>query len=119
MIDTARLRTLAAFIANQANLTDEAQPKEGPGSVKLNHEEAMLCVLALNTYVGNLLVPQMLTALIAQHEAIDRLFALLIAKTMNAEKPFFPSESGQPWDALIVGKATIEAALAAANDAQS
>jgi hypothetical protein len=55
------------------------------------------------------LVAQLLAALRAQHEAIDRLFAMLIAKTMYAEKPFYPSESGQPWEAMLAGKAAIEA----------
>lgn len=54
-------------------------------------------------------VPQLVQALRAQHEAIDRLFAMLIAKTMHAEKPFYPSESGQPWDAMQAGKKAIEA----------
>ncbi|HZO54910.1 MAG TPA: hypothetical protein VFB63_19540 [Bryobacteraceae bacterium] len=53
---------------------------------------------------------QLLAACIAQHEAIDRLFAMLIAKTMHAEKPFYPSESGQPWEAIQAGKKAIEAA---------
>ena len=44
-----------------------------------------------------------------QHEAIDRLFAMLIAKTMRAEKPFYPSESGQPWKAINLGKAAMDA----------
>jgi len=54
--------------------------------------------------------PQMCEALLEQHRAIDTLFAMLIAKTMNAEQPFYPSESGQPWGAIQLGKAAIEAA---------
>lgn len=46
----------------------------------------------------------------AQHHAIDTLFAMLIAKTMYAEKPFYPSESGQPWEAIQAGKAVLDAA---------
>ena len=53
---------------------------------------------------------QLLAACVAQHEAIDRLFALLIAKTMNHENPFYPSECGQPWEAIQMGKVAIEAA---------
>jgi len=54
--------------------------------------------------------PQVMAALIEQHRAIDTLFALLIAKTLHAEEPFYPSKSGQPWDAIRLGKAAIEAA---------
>lgn len=64
---------------------------------------------AVNAYLLTL-VPQLVAALRGQHEAIDRLFATLIAKTMHAEHPFYPSESGQPWEALLAGKAAIEAA---------
>jgi hypothetical protein len=53
---------------------------------------------------------QLLEACKAQHEAIDYLFALLIMKTKPDEKPFYPSESGQPWDAIQMGKKAIEAA---------
>ena len=56
------------------------------------------------------LVAQLVQALKGQHRAIDSLFAMLIAKTMRAENPFYPSESGQPWEALLAGKAAIEAA---------
>jgi hypothetical protein len=59
------------------------------------------------------LVPQMLAALKAQHEAIDRLFAELILKTVRDEKPFYPSESGQPWEAILLGNEAIKAAEAA------
>ena len=41
----------------------------------------------------------MYEALKAQHNAIDLLFALLIDK----DKTFFPSKSGQPWEAIIQG----------------
>ena len=54
--------------------------------------------------------PQLLEAVKAQHEAIDYLFALLITKTKPGEKPFYPSESGQPWEAIQMGKRAIEAA---------
>jgi hypothetical protein len=56
-------------------------------------------------------VPQLVSALRAQHEAIDRLFALLIEQTSSgcvADKVFYPSESGQPWEALLAGKAAVE-----------
>ena len=42
----------------------------------------------------------------AQHEAIDHLFAILIERDRN----FFPSQSGQPWEALLQGNAAIAAA---------
>jgi hypothetical protein len=62
---------------------------------------------AVNAHLASK-VPQLVAALKAQHEAIDMLFATLIAKTMRAEKPFYPSESGKPWEALLAGKAAIE-----------
>jgi hypothetical protein len=64
---------------------------------------------AVHEYLYSI-VPQLVQALKAQHHAIDVLFALLIAKTMHGEKPFYPSESGQPWEAIKAGKAAIEAA---------
>lgn len=42
----------------------------------------------------------------AQHNAIDMLFALLLSKDPN----FFPSKSGQPWEALIKGNKAIKKA---------
>ena len=45
----------------------------------------------------------LLAACEAQHEAIDRLFAMLI----ECKKDFFPSKSGQPWKALNQGNAAI------------
>jgi hypothetical protein len=50
--------------------------------------------------------PELLEACRAQHEAIDRLFAALIA----CDKDFLPSRSGQPWEALKAGHAAIAAA---------
>lgn len=47
-IDTERLRKLANFIRNQANLTDTQPPQIGPGEVRLNYEEAMLAADALD-----------------------------------------------------------------------
>jgi hypothetical protein len=43
--------------------------------------------------------PKMAEALKAQHEAIDMLFAMLIQR----DKTFFPSKSGQPWEAMVQG----------------
>ena len=45
--------------------------------------------------------PELLDACKAQHEAIDRLFALLISH----DSGFFPSKSGQPWQAILQGNA--------------
>ena len=47
--------------------------------------------------------PDLLEACEAQHQAIDRLFALLIEK----DEKFFPSKSGQPWEAIQQGNAAI------------
>lgn len=46
----------------------------------------------------------LLEAVKAQHQAIDRLFALLIEKVPG----FFPTQSGQPWAACLLGNAAIE-----------
>lgn len=43
--------------------------------------------------------PDMHEALKAQHEAIDLLFAMLIER----DKTFFPSKSGRPWEAMLLG----------------
>ena len=43
--------------------------------------------------------PELLRACKAQQEAIDRLFALLISK----DDGFFPTKSGQPWEAVMIG----------------
>jgi len=43
--------------------------------------------------------PKMYGALKAQHQAIDILFAMLIER----DKTFFPSKSGQPWEAIVEG----------------
>jgi hypothetical protein len=42
-----RMRTLAQFIRSQAALTDNHPHVPGPGSVRLNNEEALLCAHAL------------------------------------------------------------------------
>jgi len=47
--------------------------------------------------------PELLEACKAQHQAIDILFAKLI----QLDKTFFPSKSGQPWEAVVKGNAAI------------
>ena len=47
--------------------------------------------------------PELLEACKAQHQAIDLLFATLIEKTGD----FFPSKSGQPWEAMKQGNKAI------------
>jgi hypothetical protein len=47
--------------------------------------------------------PTMLSALKAQHEAIDILFAMLI----ESRPGFLPTKSGRPWEAALLGNATI------------
>lgn len=39
----------------------------------------------------------------AQHHAIDMLFATLIYRTKDQQTPFYPSKSGEPWDACQRG----------------
>lgn len=51
-------------------------------------------------------VQDLLAACKAQHEAIDTLFAVLIGR----DAKFFPSRSGQPWEALVMGNAAVEKA---------
>ena len=53
-------------------------------------------------------VPQLVAALKAQHHAIDILFAMLIDSQRQDDPPFYPSKSGQPWKALLAGKAALE-----------
>ena len=48
-------------------------------------------------------VPDLLAACYAYHDAMDTLFAMLIARDMK----FFPSKSGEPWDAFVRGDAAI------------
>jgi len=47
--------------------------------------------------------PKLLEACKAQHDAIDRLFAELIRR----DPDFFPSKSGQPWEAIQKGNAAV------------
>ena len=47
--------------------------------------------------------PKLLEACKAQHDAIDRLFAEVIRR----DPDFFPSKSGQPWEAIQKGNAAI------------
>lgn len=56
------------------------------------------------------LIQELLEACKAQHEAIDRLFALLIEKVPE----FYPSKSGQPWEAVLKGNAAIAKAMGGA-----
>lgn len=46
----------------------------------------------------------------AQHEAIDRLFVMLINATRGKldDRPFMPSQCGQPWDAAQAGAKLLE-----------
>lgn len=46
---------------------------------------------------------ELLEACKAQHQAIDRLFAELIKR----DETFFPSKSGQPWEAVVKSNTTI------------
>jgi hypothetical protein len=46
---------------------------------------------------------ELLEALKASHEALDRLFARLI----EADDGFFPTQSGQPWQAMLKVHAAI------------
>ncbi len=62
--------------------------------------------------------PELLAACKAQHEAIDRLFAMLILATNrkvidhHAAEQFLPTKSGQPWEALLQGNEAIKKAEA-------
>ena len=47
---------------------------------------------------------QMYKALLAQHDALDRLFAMLVER----DHTFFPSRSGQPWAAMVEGNEAIK-----------
>jgi len=54
--------------------------------------------------VTDLAKTEVLDALKAQHQAIDRLFAELIRR----DDTFFPSKSGQPWEAGRKGNTLIQ-----------
>jgi hypothetical protein len=54
--------------------------------------------------------PDLLTACKEQHKAIDQLFALLVERTKHDKVMFYPSKSGQPWEAAKLGVAAIAAA---------
>lgn len=49
---------------------------------------------------------QLFVACKAQHEAIDRLFARLIA----LDPDFLPTKSGQPWDAVLMANEALDVA---------
>ena len=72
-----------------AELSGEGCTKE---EAKANARRICQCVNSFNL---------LLDACKAQHEAIDRLFALLISN----DSGFFPSKSGQPWQAILQGNA--------------
>jgi hypothetical protein len=57
----------------------------------------------INAQYPDDITSELLRACEAQHEAIDRLFAMLIGNHTG----FLPSHSGQPWTALLMGHAAI------------
>jgi len=60
----------------------------------------------------NAALAELAAACLAQHEAIDTLFALLILHVPG----FRASESGQPWEALIQGNEALEKLTGGASD---
>lgn len=50
-------------------------------------------------------VEQLVIQCEAYHRALDAMFARMAARTANDAEPFFPSQSGQPWDACEKGHA--------------
>lgn len=57
---------------------------------------------------------ELLAACKAQHEAIDILFSMLIAKDpVTAPDRFMPSKSGFPWQAMLAGYVAIARATTA------
>lgn len=115
-----------SVLLKQAMETDRFLYGAGPNPVTLEAEvEVFTCTSCGEKWTGEQgeaaraasvamrrleVFPQMVLALKAQHEAIDTMFAMLIAKTLHHEKPFYPSESGRLWEACLAGKAAIEAA---------
>lgn len=61
-----------------------------------------------------LVVEQLVTQCEAYHSALDTMFARMIEKT-SGEQPhcFFPTESGQPWEACQSGHALIQSVRSA------
>ena len=104
--DDERIRTAVKMaLEDEGWQVEEAETGEDALEAFARHPSD---VVLIDIMIG--VFPQMCEALLEQHRAIDTLFAMLIAKTMNAEQPFYPSESGQPWGAIQLGKAAIEAA---------
>lgn len=110
------------FNPHRSSITQQ-DPTEAPDSskklicllyqgngIKYEDADAKRIVACINACAGlnPEAVPELVAACTAQHEAIDRLFAMLI----EAKKDFFPNRSGQPWEALQLGaKALSNSAL--------
>jgi hypothetical protein len=101
---TDSLASIEAAIAKLDELTHH-QPSGQAGKAQQAFAEVKEIVNAL------------LVACVAQHEAIDMLFAMLIARDrLGDPHPFRPSQSGHPWAALAKGNAAIAKAMGRAPD---
>lgn len=82
------------------SVIDSAEPAPLMVIPRIPKQYAALIVKAVNCH------EELVNVIMAQHTAIDRLFAMLIAQS-PFHKTFFPSESGQPWEALLKGNAIL------------
>lgn len=74
-------------------------------AVMLAKDVAEPIIRAVNTH------DDLIAAVKAQHSAIDILFAMLIERTKDdGNKMFFPTKSGQPWEACLLGNAVLKQA---------
>ena len=83
--------------------TIDASPDGHWWQLTATNQDGSKTLIAQMPYLPNAqltaVAPEMYEALKAQHQAIDILFAMLIQR----DKAFFPSKSGQPWEAIIEG----------------
>lgn len=85
-------------IVNSLMTTENMPPERNAKKHTVHCCDAWCKVEGLPTY------SEMFKACKAQHEAIDRLFALLIER----DPEFFPTKSGQPWEACRLGNEVIK-----------
>ena len=71
----------------------------------MTHNKGQQCKhLECQKYALEQNIDELVSAVKSQHDAIDILFAMLIART----KDFYPSESGKPWEAMKLGQQALK-----------
>ena len=98
LLEAVARAILRAYLGNAGMLADEIDRRvEECWREWIPEAKSALSVLRPRMEAGELLHG----ASKAQHDAMDMLFAMLI----NAIPGFFPSKSGQPWEAMLKGGA--------------